>query len=219
MTKIKLHGYLAESLDKSEWGLVVDSADEAIRAINIKTDNKLFNLMLDSSRKNQKYAILIDGEEIMVDGKIKDTEESLEEDFDTFYHSSFFLKKKNIKTIDFIPVVEGAGGDGIFQVLLGAVLVVGSFFTGPLGPAMFAAGVALVASGITAMMMDPPEFSEVKKIEGITAGSYLFNGPVNIVREGAPVPIVYGTVLAGSNVVAVFSDVDQVAATDGQVTA
>ena len=219
MTKIKLHGYLAESFDKSEWDLVVDSADEAIGAINIKTDNKLFNLMLDSSRKNQKYAILIDGEEIMIDGKIKDTEESLEEDFDTFYHSSFFLKKKNIKTIDFIPVVEGAGGDGIFQVLLGAVLVVGAFFSGPLGPAMFAAGVALVASGITAMMMDPPEFSEVKKIEGITAGSYLFNGPVNIVREGAPVPIVYGTVLAGSNVVAVFSDVDQVAATDGQVTA
>ena len=216
MTKVKLHGYFAESLDKSEWDLVVDSPDEAIRAINIKTDNKLFNLMLDSSRKKQKYAILIDGEELMIDGKIKNTEKSLEEDFDTFYHSSFFLKKKNIKTIDFIPVVEGAGGDGgMFQAIIGAILIVSSIW---LGPAAFAAGVALLASGITAMMMEPPVFSEVKKIEGITAGSYLFNGPVNIVREGSPVPIIYGTVLAGSNVVAVFSDVDQVAATDGQVT-
>ncbi len=219
MTKVKLHGYLAESLDKSEWDLVVDSPDEALRAINIKTDNKVAKLMLDSSRKNQKYAILIDGEELMVDGKIKNTEESLEEDFEAFSNSNFFLKKNKIKTIDLIPVIEGAGGDGgMFQTIVGVILVVASFWAGPAGPALFAAGVALIASGITAMMMDPPEFSEVKKIEGVTAGSYLFNGPVNIVREGAPVPIIYGTVLAGSNVVAVFSDIDEVAATDGQVT-
>ena len=218
MTKIKLHGDLADQLGRSEWDLCIDSPNEALWAINSKTNQKLHKILIDKSKSNQKIAILIDGKELMLDGSLKGEEDSLREDFQIFANSDYFLNRKNIKTIDFVPVIEGASED--VMTAIGIVLIVASFFTpaGPLASIMLASGVALTAAGITAMMMEPPEFSEAKKIAGVTAGSYLFNGPVNIVREGNPVPLVYGQILAGSNVIAAFTDVDHVNAADGHIT-
>ncbi len=223
MTKIKLHGDLADQLGKSEWNLCVDSPSEALWAINTKTNQRLSKALIDKSKSNQKIAILIDGKELMLDGSLKNQNDSLREDFEIFSNSDYFLNRKNIKTIDFVPVIEGANED--VMTIVGIILIVIALSYEPSGTAatalnkaIFAAGVALTAAGISAMMMSPPEFSEAKKIEGVTAGSYLFNGPVNIVREGNPVPLVYGQILAGSNVIAAFSDVDHVDAADGHIT-
>ena len=38
MTKIKLHGDLADQLGRSEWDLCIDSPNEALWAINSKTN-------------------------------------------------------------------------------------------------------------------------------------------------------------------------------------
>ena len=223
MTKIKLHGDLADQLGRSEWDLCVDSPNEALWAINSKTNQKLNKILIDKSKSNQKIAILIDGKELMLDGSLKGEEDSLREDFQVFSNSDYFLNRKNIKTIDFVPIIEGASED--VMTAIGIVLIVISLAWNPTGETamminkmMFASGVALTAAGITAMMMEPPEFSEAKKIEGVTAGSYLFNGPVNIVREGNPVPLVYGQILAGSNVISAFNDVGHVNAADGHIT-
>jgi predicted phage tail protein len=45
-------------------------------------------------------------------------------------------------------------------------------------------------------MPGPPEIGDVKKSQ-----SYLFNGPVNSQREGVPVPLGYGRLLCGSQII------------------
>ena len=67
------------------------------------------------------------------------------------------------------------------------------------------AGAALAIAGVTALSMKPPAFVDDAEIDlGNGAGgarSYLFNGPANTVREGGPVPIGYGRLVVGSQII------------------
>jgi len=111
--------------------------------------------------------------------------------------------------------VEGASA--VVNIVLGVLLIVVGVFMG-FNPYLIMAGLALIASGVMAMMMEPPEFGELKKIEGMTTASYLFNGPVNTIREGGTIPVIYGQVLAGSQVIAAWYKVYDVSAQAGSVT-
>ncbi|EOK9284208.1 tail assembly protein, partial [Escherichia coli] len=53
--------------------------------------------------------------------------------------------------IHIVPRLAGAGGNGVFQVVLGAAAIVGSFFTA--GATMALWGAALSAGGLTATTM------------------------------------------------------------------
>jgi predicted phage tail protein len=87
-----------------------------------------------------------------------------------------------------------------------------------LGAALIAAGIGLLAAGISALLMEPPMMDDLRTIQGATSSSYLFNGPVNISREGGPVPVCYGELLVGSQTLSAYYDVDQVIAAENQVT-
>ena len=159
MTKIKLHGDLADQLGKSEWNLCVDSPSEALWAINTKTNQRLSKALIDKSKSNQKIAILIDGKELMLDGSLKNQNDSLREDFEIFSNSDYFLNRKNIKTIDFVPVIEGANED--VMTIVGIILIVIALSYEPSGTAatalnkaIFAAGVASVPSGMSSVGAD-----------------------------------------------------------------
>lgn len=117
-------------------------------------------------------------------------------------------------SIQIVPVVDGAGGD-IGSAILGGILVVSALGFGPLGGLFvgeFAAlssiaavtagvGAVLVAKGVAGMSFKPPETPAVK--ESQTERSYLFNGAVNTVQQGQPIPIGYGRLRVGSQVVSV----------------
>jgi len=92
-----------------------------------------------------------------------------------------------------------------------------SFF-GPLLPQLLLAGFSLLASGITALLAKPPpnipfeatQFTPAQQgVIGESGGpnSYLFNGPVNVLGEGGPVPVGYGRLMVGSRVCLVSYDV------------
>ena len=220
MTRIKFHGGLGKSLGKNQWDICVASASEALHAINVKTQNKLNRLFLEGQKSNTRFSVLINGEELMMDGELGNTEKTLEKDIGVLMNSNIVLRTKNLKTIDIIPIIEGSG-DGGGMTILGALLMVASFFVpgGQIVAMMvFAAGAALVGSGLAMMMMQPPEFDKIEKIAGMTQGSYLFNGPVNIVREGNPIPLIYGEILAGSNVIGQYGDITHITAGDGLMT-
>ena len=106
--------------------------------------------------------------------------------------------------IRIVPVVTGAGG-GVFQTILGAVLiVVGVFFEQPW---LVNIGASMVVGGIAQMLIRPPS-------PGTPANnqpSYCFNGPVNTATQGNPVPICYGTMIVGSQVVSAGLSVEQIA--------
>lgn len=95
-----------------------------------------------------------------------------------------------------------------FKALLGVALIAVALSQ----PELFAAsglftqasvlsfGVSLVLGGISEMLFTPPKPPEAAAREE-TKPSYSFDGPVNTVQQGNAVPLCYGQILAGSQVV------------------
>lgn len=105
------------------------------------------------------------------------------------------------------PVVLGAGGrNGLFQIIVGAALVVGAFYTGgatlagmTAGAAgvMTSMGAALILGGVSQMLVKQP--GGLTGVESVDNGaSYNFNGPVNTTAQGNPEPVLYGRAIIGS---------------------
>ena len=105
---------------------------------------------------------------------------------------------------------------GIFFAII--VIIIGIIVGGPLGMAIVMAGVGLLAAGIAALMMEPPEMDELRTLEGATSASYMFRGPVNITREGGPIPVCYGTLLCGSQVLSAWYDIEDISATSNSLS-
>ena len=67
--------------------------------------------------------------------------------------------------------------------------------------------IALISNGISTLLSEPPEYPEQRQIVNPSsdptqlANSYLFSGPVNVINEGGPVPIGYGRLIVGSQVI------------------
>ena len=71
-----------------------------------------------------------------------------------------------------------------------------------LSGALIGAGLGLAVTGVTLLMMSPPKFDDFRKIqEDGSKPNYLFDGPSNILGEGGPVPVGYGTMKIGSQTV------------------
>ena len=68
-------------------------------------------------------------------------------------------------------------------------------------PLLIFAVIAVVAAVVTYFLAKPPTFSDFRPIEKAKKESYLFGGPVNVIGEGGPIPVGYGRVLVGSQVV------------------
>lgn len=110
------------------------------------------------------------------------------------------------------PVVTGAGGKGgLFQTILGAVLIVASFLLppGPWTAPMFNIGVSLAIGGVVQMLSPLPKTTGPD--EG-TGPSYVFNGGVNTTAQGYPVPVGYGRMIVGSAVISAGISVEDIQA-------
>ncbi|MGE4366533.1 tail assembly protein [Thermomonas sp.] len=114
--------------------------------------------------------------------------------------------------IRIVPVVAGRGR-GFGQVLLGAALIGFAFVTGGAGiglsslvtgagfttAGLIAAkfGVALVMGGIAQMLSPTPKAGKPAD----NKASDVFAGPVNTTQQGNPVPLGYGRLIVGSQVI------------------
>jgi predicted phage tail protein len=106
------------------------------------------------------------------------------------------------------PVISGAGSAG--KIILGAILIVAAFATGQwelagvakslLATTLFGLGVSLVIGGVIELLTPVPKLDGNGDNADNQANSN-FNGPVNTTAQGNPVPLAYGTVLAGSAVI------------------
>ena len=196
LTTIKFHGELGKAIGREIWKLSVNSVSEAMKAVQEQT-KKLYTNLIENDKKNIKYRVLINGKDF-----VHDTSKNINE-LEGVEHSELVLKR-DLETIDVIPIIEGAGdsfGD-VFTTIIGAVLVVASFFVaGPMGAALLMAGIGLMAAGIANLLTPMPEFEDFRQIEGGGRPSYLFTGPANTVREGGPVFVGYGRLLVGSHVI------------------
>lgn len=203
MVKVNLHGKLGEDLGK-EWDLNVTSVAEAMRAIEANT-RKLRKWFLDHAKQDgyANYIIVVNNKPLKFKEDI-----SVEE----FKNTEVFMEYEDkLQTIDIIPEIVGAGGffSSIIQIIIAIVIIVVAVFVPPLAPILILAGIGLLAAGVTSLLSKPPplvpfnaqQADPINTSAGEVGGpsSYLFNGPVNTVGEGGPVPVGYGTLLIGSN--------------------
>jgi len=206
LTKIRLFGFLSKEVGKKEWNLKVRSVGEALRAINILTKNKLNHVIEDHGRMTQRYKVIINGKTHRND--IPDIENKPGD----VVTSDLMIRKKS-KSIDIVPVVEGAGKSlmdfalvviGVILIIIGIILIVGSGGTGsPWGVALIMAGIGLMSAGIANLLAKAPEPGSIEA----TSESYLFSGPTNTVGEGRVVPLGYGQLRVGSHRVAASFEV------------
>ena len=114
--------------------------------------------------------------------------------------------------VKIIPVVSGAGGKGLGQILLGAALITaavvlaptgGGGFLGATGSGFLGAstsvavgnlGLSLTLGGIATMITPVPKQPD----GGEGQGGFAFSGLQNTSQEGIPVPVVYGEMIVGS---------------------
>lgn len=200
--KIRFFGILGETFSK-EYNLAVTSVSEAIHAINILTGRKLYSFLLDNDKKGIRYNILINGKKFKSSINIKNEEDlKKQETLNYLQNSELTIKNYSLKSIEFIPIIEGADGDlgGILTAVLGAVLIVVGILV-PGAQLLAVVGIALLVGGIVNLLTRPPKFADFRDIATGGKASYLFAGPQNTVNEGGPVPVGYGELIVGSQVI------------------
>lgn len=185
---IKLYGILAKKFGK-EFHLAVESTREAVKALSIQVPG-FEQFMLTAHEQGLSFAVFQDDENISED----------QIDFET-----------GAKVIKIIPKVIGAGGNGILQTILGAVMVVVGVITQQYWAVGM--GVGMMVGGI-AQMLAPKVDTEDQNQDGNRANKG-FGGAVTTIAQGNPVPILYGQrevggfiVNAGQFAVDTFSSAD-----------
>ena len=123
------------------------------------------------------------------------------------------------KTITFVPVVMGANFLKRFgQIIVGAALIIASFYLPPLAlvgqatlaSVTFSIGVSMVLGGVAQLLAPTPKLQDSSSTEN--EASYIFNGPVNTSAQGAAIPVGYGRMIVGSAVISAGVIVEDVAA-------
>lgn len=112
--------------------------------------------------------------------------------------------------IRIVPVVAGAKNKGPLQIILGAALIAAPVLFGA-GPVLFGTttlgsvatslGISMVLGGVSSLLFSPPRAETGATERPESRPSYIFDGPVNTTVQGNPVPIGYGRLRVGSQVV------------------
>jgi len=103
------------------------------------------------------------------------------------------------RSVKIVPVVAGAG-QGVGQFILGAVLFAVGTYTSIYGGSFIAqVGIAMMVGGVSQMLFSPPKHEPNNAPNN--QPSYAFSGPVNTTAQGSPVPVCYGRLMVGSQVI------------------
>lgn len=124
--------------------------------------------------------------------------------------------------IRIIPEIVGAKRGGIGQILMAVVLVAASVMMPAIGASigmsaqtvttvstsLMGAGISMAIGGVIQLLSPQPKSGtpEEKK----NNPSYLFDGPINTMAQGHPVPVCYGEMIVGSAVISAGIEVDQI---------
>jgi len=117
------------------------------------------------------------------------------------------ISKKIIRV--FPPLILSKKGGGLFQVIIGVVLIVVGlvinwFTAGTAGTPLIMQGIGMVAAGLYQMMNTPPDTRETEKKEKGYSGL-----PKSTMAEGTRIGILLGTFLVGMHLMSYFSTTSQ----------
>lgn len=175
--------------------MVVHSAAEAIRALSANFP-AFERELIASGERGVGYRVLSGRDELALDQLHNPT---------------------GMQRIVIAPVISGAGGNGLGQILLGAALIAVSWWN-PMGWAaagaflsqatLYSVGTSMILGGV-AQMISPTSASSGPN-QPQNQPSYTFNGAVNTTAQGQPVPVGYGRLIVGSAVISAGIDVDEI---------
>ncbi len=109
-------------------------------------------------------------------------------------------------TVDIVPAIYGSGDDwgSWATIIIGIILIYLSWGTNPTGWQMvgMGMGINMVMSGVSQLLFKP-EVIEPSTYEtgDKTLSNYAFNGAVNLTSQGNAVPVGYGMLRVGSQVI------------------
>jgi predicted phage tail protein len=137
---------------------------------------------------------------------------------DTFLLKEDLDRNLTDDIINIYPEVVGAGGrPGVMGIILGVLMIVVAIFAPYIGGPLLAAQGALYVGGafaiiggaITMLTTKTPKMGNYQGAEQDRRASFVYNGPVNVVEQGGPVPLVYGRHICGSTVISAGIEVLQ----------
>jgi predicted phage tail protein len=187
MMTILLYGHLAKQFGKRH-RLNVRSPAEAIRAFCANYHDFRDAIML---HDQPGYRVLAGKE-------------------DRAFDVGMQLPVGSSKIIKIIPVIAGSSG-GFSRILLGAALIGASFFLPATAiglteiglfatSALSSIGFSLLLGGISSLLFSPPKASNSTE-RPENRPSYNFNGAINTITQGNCVPVAYGRIRVGSQVI------------------
>ncbi|ELI7924679.1 tail assembly protein [Yersinia intermedia] len=187
MTPIKLSGSLATRFGRNHQR-VISHKKEAFRALSV-TIPGFEEYLITSKMRGLTFAIFVGGKNV---GK-----EELE-------------LASGGQEIRIVPVIIGSKKAGVFQTILGAVLVVVGAVVGVMtswtgvggavGLGMMKVGGALMLGGVV-QMLSPQVGGLASRQSPDNKPSYAFGGPVNSTAQGNPVGVLYGKRRIGGAVI------------------
>jgi len=201
MKTVRLYGNLAKRFGK-EFKIDVKTPIEAVRALSV-----IIPGFKQYMAKNKDMYTLFTG----YDDRVI-----------TQYHLPF-----SEKTLRIVPVVAGSGSVG--RIILGVALIfvapyLGAYASGlGLGAAgpltstgmflMNAAtnlGFAMILGGISQLLFSPPSQDSYEYAATENKPSFVFSGAINTTAQGNPVPVGYGQLRIGSQVISAGLEAQQV---------
>ncbi|WP_338843945.1 tail assembly protein [Citrobacter europaeus] len=176
LTTIRLYGALGARFGRVH-RLAVQTSAEAVKALCINLDG-LESYLMNAKKNGMTFAVFRGKRNIGV------------EDFKDLVGST---------DIRIAPVMEGAKKAGLFQTILGAVMVVAGIVVtgmtfgsaGVIGAGMVSAGIGMMAGGIYQMLSPQPKGLQGRD-DPDNKPSYAFGGSVNTLAMGNPVALLYG---------------------------
>jgi predicted phage tail protein len=200
LREVRLYGRLGARFGRLH-RLAVSSTAEAIRALCVLVPGFERELS-DSEAHGVRYACFI-GTRNIGEGEVRHPVGS--------------------EPIRIAPIPAGAKQGGLFQVIMGAILIVAAIYFPPaaglaafgaqgaiVAPMMMSMGIAMAMGGVV-QMLSPQQKGLSAADSPENGASYNFNGPVNTSAQGNPVPLLYGRMIVGSSVISagIFAE-DQV---------
>ena len=190
MRKVKLYGELAKKIGR-EFMLEVESVAEAVRALSANFPGFEKELMT-AHLRGVEYVVRADKRDV--------TEMEL--------NNSLAPQE----TIRIAPIAVGRKNGGVFQTIIGSILVVVGVVLNAYGQTwgtyLIQAGVALVAGGIIQMLIPVPKTDGPSEQPENKPSTY-FDGAVNTLAQGHPVPLGYGKLMVGSAVISAGLTVEE----------
>jgi predicted phage tail protein len=106
------------------------------------------------------------------------------------------LKGECIEVIRIMPIIQGSKSAGVFQTILGVVLIVAGLFSGGtttgLGMGLLVAGAGVAVGGVVQMLSPTTKANTADKNEDGNNPSYGFGSAVTTIAQGNPYPLLYG---------------------------